>query len=88
MPVNTQAAKASVGSRNEAPRYRWLLFDADGTLFDYDRAERVAIEQALGRIGVSFDPGYLASYRRINPALWQQVEKGELTPGGGEGAPF
>jgi YjjG family noncanonical pyrimidine nucleotidase len=57
------------------------LFDADGTLFDYDRAERAALEKALAQIGVSFDPGYLAAYRRINQALWQGVEKGELTPG-------
>jgi 2-haloacid dehalogenase len=62
-------------------QYRWLLFDADGTLFDYDRAERVALEQALVQIGVSFDPGYLTTYRRINQALWQGVEKGEITPG-------
>jgi 2-haloacid dehalogenase len=50
--------------------YRWLLFDADGTLFDYDRAERAALEQALGQIGVSSDPGHLTAYRRINQALW------------------
>ena len=70
-----------MGSRIQAPRYRWLLFDADGTLFDYDRAERAALEQVLGQIGVSTDPGQLAAYRRINQALWQAVEKGEITPG-------
>jgi YjjG family noncanonical pyrimidine nucleotidase len=79
--VNTEAAKVPIGSRSEAPCYCWLLFDADGTLFDYDRAERAAIEQALGQIGVSFNPDYLATYRQINAALWQRVEKGELTPG-------
>jgi 2-haloacid dehalogenase len=63
-----------------SPRYRWLLFDADGTLFDYDRAERTALEQALGQIGVSFDPGHLATYRQINGALWQGVERKEITP--------
>jgi hypothetical protein len=52
-----------------APRYCWLLFDADGTLFDYDRAERAALEQALAQIGVSFDASHLATYRRINQAL-------------------
>jgi FMN phosphatase YigB (HAD superfamily) len=25
--------------------YTWLLFDADGTLFDYDQAEATALEQ-------------------------------------------
>ncbi len=63
------------------PPYRWLLFDADGTLFDYDRAERVALEQALTQIGVVFTLGHLAAYRQINQALWQGVEKGEVTPG-------
>jgi len=63
-----------------APRYRWLLFDADGTLFDYDRAERTALEQALAQIGISLEPGHLATYRQINQALWQGVEKGEIRP--------
>ena len=79
--MSTEAAKAAIGSRIPVPHYRWLLFDADGTLFDYDRAERTAIEQALTQIGVSFNPGHLATYRRINQALWQGVEKGEITPG-------
>ncbi len=81
MAVKTEAAESPLEPRLQAPRYRWLLFDADGTLFDYDRAERTAIEQTLRQIGVSFNPDYLATYRRINAALWQRVERGELTPG-------
>jgi YjjG family noncanonical pyrimidine nucleotidase len=76
-----KAKKSPLASRVEAPCYRWLLFDADGTLFDYDRAERGALEQALARIDVAFDPACLATYRGINQALWQKVETGELTPG-------
>jgi len=79
--VSTAVSKPSLGERTSAPRYRWLLFDADGTLFDYDRAERAALEKVFAQIGVSFDPGYLAAYRRINQTLWQGVEKGEITPG-------
>jgi 2-haloacid dehalogenase len=79
--VNTKATKTPSGSRTPAPRYSWLLFDADGTLFDYDRAERTALEKALAQIGVSFDAAHLATYRRINQALWQRVETGEITPG-------
>ena len=76
--MNTKAVKTPVFN---PPAYHWLLFDADGTLFDYDRAERTALERALRQIGVSFDPSHLADYRRINQSLWQRVEKGELTPG-------
>ncbi len=62
-------------------QYQWLLFDADGTLFDYDRAENDALQQVFRLIGATFDPGYLTAYQRINQSLWQSVEKGELTPG-------
>ena len=79
--MSTEAGQIPLGSPLPAPRYQWLLFDADGTLFDYERAERVALEQALGTIGVSLDPGYLPAYQRINQSLWQGVERGEITPG-------
>src|ERR1700722_2300635 len=62
-------------------RYQWLLFDADGTLFDFDRAEIAALEQAFQLVGVAYDPGYLTIYQRINQILWQAVEKGEIIPG-------
>ena len=29
--------------------YTWLLFDADGTLFDYDRAEATALDRLSPR---------------------------------------
>jgi 2-haloacid dehalogenase len=62
-------------------RYQWLLFDADGTLFDYDRAESAALVRVFELTGAAFDPGYLAAYRNINQTLWNAVETGELTPG-------
>lgn len=62
-------------------RYQWLLFDADGTLFDYDRAESAALQRAFALIGTAYDPVCLTAYQRINRELWQAVEKGELTPG-------
>lgn len=71
--------KPPAGSQNPSP-YQWLLFDADGTLFDYDRAEAAALGQAFEEIGAAFDSGYVAIYRRINQALWQALERGEIRP--------
>jgi YjjG family noncanonical pyrimidine nucleotidase len=69
------------GSRTQESRYSWLLFDADGTLFDYEQAERAALEQALVGIGLSYDAAYhLPAYQEINSALWKGVEKGEIAP--------
>jgi YjjG family noncanonical pyrimidine nucleotidase len=59
-------------------RYRWLLLDADGTLFDYDRAELDALQVTSVEAGLPFDRQWLAVYRRINAGLWQQFERGEV----------
>ncbi|MCI0398117.1 MAG: YjjG family noncanonical pyrimidine nucleotidase [Chloroflexi bacterium] len=61
-------------------RYQWLLFDADGTLFDYDRAEATALEQSFRQAGAPFEPRYLALYRQINHQLWQALERREMSP--------
>ena len=30
-------------------KYKWLLFDADGTLLNYDKSEKHALSEALKR---------------------------------------
>ena len=79
--MNFASPQPVPGAPASAKQYQWLLFDADGTLFDYEKAERSALEQALGRIGVAFAPAHLSTYRQINQALWQEVERGNVTPG-------
>jgi 2-haloacid dehalogenase len=60
-------------------KYELILFDADGTLFDYDRAERRALEEACRQHGLEYNEQLLEQYRRINSALWRQLEEGLLT---------
>lgn len=60
--------------------YPWLWFDADGTLFDYNRAEDIALKQAFQSLNTPFDDEYLDIYRRINQRLWQALERREITP--------
>jgi 2-haloacid dehalogenase len=59
--------------------YRWLLFDADGTLFDYDKAEKSALANTFDQIGYPFEPQYLPEYRRINSQIWLDFEQGKIT---------
>jgi 2-haloacid dehalogenase len=59
-------------------RYSWLLFDADGTLFDYDRAEAEALAATWRETGRQPDRGLLHAYRRINDALWRLYEEGGI----------
>jgi len=59
--------------------YQWLLLDADGTLFDYDRAEMQALRLTFEAAGHSFHPAYAEAYRRINAAIWLEFERGQIT---------
>lgn len=61
-------------------KYQWLLFDADGTLFDYDRAESRALRRVFELFTVPFCSEYLTAYRQINDTLWQALEAGQTTP--------
>ena len=56
--------------------YKWLLFDLDGTLFDYDRAEPRALRRAFESMGVPYDESVLEHYRTLNAGLWRDFEKG------------
>jgi 2-haloacid dehalogenase len=60
-------------------KYEWLLFDADGTLFDYDRAEAVALEKTFVEMGPGFERSYATIYRRINEEIWLEFEQGRIT---------
>jgi 2-haloacid dehalogenase len=59
--------------------YTWLLFDADGTLFDYDKAEKSALANTFEQVGYSFKPQYLPEYRKVNGQIWLDFEQGKIT---------
>lgn len=59
-------------------KYKWLLFDADGTLFDYDKAEAKALKQSIEQIGHPYNEKYLAEYRQVNRSVWDEFEQGKL----------
>ena len=58
--------------------YKWLLLDADNTLFDFTAAEDFALTRTLIRFGESVSDEIKAGYRKINAALWVAHDKGEL----------
>jgi 2-haloacid dehalogenase len=61
-------------------RYRWLLFDLDGTLLDYQAAEDAALRATLADTGLPVDDAVAADYRRINAGYWAAFERGETDP--------
>lgn len=59
--------------------YNWILFDADGTLFDYDQAEATALQRTFEQMGQGFEPAYVEAYRRINGQIWLEFEQGRIS---------
>ncbi len=59
--------------------YKYILFDLDGTLFDYDMAEAKALKAAFVKFGIAYNSSCLQIYRRLNSDLWRQYEAGNVT---------
>lgn len=59
--------------------YKVLLADADDTLFDFRKGERIAIAETFRRFGIADTDENLALYHRVNQAQWKRLERGETT---------
>jgi len=58
--------------------YRWILFDADNTLFDFDRSAHEALQRTIEAHGVAFEPAHATTYQQINTRYWHAFERGEV----------
>jgi len=60
-------------------KYGLVLFDIDGTLLDFDKAERVGMKETLTRFGLRNDDEIIDSYNEINIHHWKMFERRELS---------
>jgi 2-haloacid dehalogenase len=60
-------------------KYKYLLFDLDGTLFDYDDAELKALKQTFFDFGIKYRDTYLGVYQQINHDIWRDFEAGKIS---------
>lgn len=56
--------------------YDFILFDADGTLFDFDRSERYSFTALCSTFGIPFSETLYSDYHVINDGLWKDHERG------------
>lgn len=57
--------------------YRWILFDADDTLFHFDAY--LGLRRMFERYAVDFTPAHYAQYQQINKPLWVDYQTGTIT---------
>lgn len=60
------------------PKYKFILFDADGTLFDYDMAECIALRKTFEKYCFIFNEDIHNMYREINSSMWKEFENGKI----------
>ncbi len=60
-------------------KYKHLLFDADNTLFDFNKCEFEAFKLAIADSPLTYSEKLYKRYHVINDGLWKDLEKGLTT---------
>ena len=58
--------------------YKTLLFDVDGTLLDFDAAEKSALRDTFKKYHIPFHEEIEQAYCELNKQLWSDFEQGKL----------
>lgn len=56
-----------------------IFFDLDDTLFDFKKAESVALSKTLKELGVKPTDKIIARYSELNISQWKRLELGEIS---------
>lgn len=59
-------------------KYKTILFDADGTLLDFERSEKEALYDAMRMHNIEPSEEKRLIYCEINDSLWKMLERGEI----------
>jgi 2-haloacid dehalogenase len=58
---------------------KFILLDLDDTIFDFGKAEHLALSKTLTEMGITPTDDIISRYSEINRAHWEMLERGELT---------
>lgn len=59
-------------------KYEYLLFDADGTLYDFHYAEENAIQETWTAYNIPLNDTTLKCFHKHNSLCWKQLEEGKI----------
>lgn len=60
-------------------KYQFILLDADNTLLDFDKCEKVAFGATMEELGIPFSPILYETYSKINHTCWLELEQGKIS---------
>ncbi|MEG2984464.1 MAG: HAD hydrolase-like protein, partial [Peptostreptococcaceae bacterium] len=59
-------------------KYKYLIFDLDDTLLDFQDNERKSLEVIFKKYNIPFDEKTINEYKTINRRFWSQIEEGSI----------
>ncbi len=61
-------------------RYELLLFDADGTLYDFEKTEKYALRKTFEYFNLEyFEDVFLPIFKKVNLQIWKEFERNEIS---------
>ena len=60
-------------------KYKWLLFDADNTLFDFTYSQRKALENSFDFNNLEYYEEVFEEFIKINMTIWAAYDRNEIT---------
>ena len=60
-------------------KYKTILFDADGTLYDFDKAAVEALKSSFKKYNLEWSINTFSIYEDVNKKIWNDFEKGLIT---------
>jgi YjjG family noncanonical pyrimidine nucleotidase len=60
-------------------KYKWVLFDLDETLFDFQGSSKMALREVFYELGLNDNENTYNDYYTINSSVWRQLQEGTIT---------
>ena len=60
-------------------KYKWILFDADNTLFDFTYSQKKALEYCLKHYGHDFDDEIFSTFTKLNDEIWTAYDENKIS---------
>ena len=60
-------------------KFDLILFDADDTLFDFQKSEKNSLQKTFENFKIEYNEEIETKYNKINKELWEEYNKGNVT---------
>ena len=76
---NSDFCYSTYDMNNDFAGRKHLLFDADGTLYDFKATEEVALSALFSSLSIPYDDEHIDLYHHANSGCWKEYEEGLLS---------